>query len=140
MRMIGSKLQINVQTQEKLTLASNLHQEEVGSEVVFISSGDPAMHPHPTILSSKPCMNFLGSWPNLPKASSFFSPTAPGALYTIPGWSQGRSGVPTLYRAEAWAFDWSAVRSSSGLPSFRAGLGPRTYRCQSRPGLVEFSP
>lgn len=37
-----------------------------------------------------------------------------------------RPEVPTLYRAAAWALVLSAVRSSSGLPSFRAGLGPRT--------------
>lgn len=69
--------------------------------------------------------------PAFPQPLPFSSVAWPSAdalqdLMLIPS----KPAVPTLYRAAAWALVWSAVMSSSGLPSFRAGLGPRT--CRSR--------
>lgn len=70
-----------------------------------------------------------------PSHSLFPSPLYPGLLQMLCAGSHARlipsrPAVPTLYRAAAWALVWSAVMSSSGLPSFRAGLGPRTCRAR----------
>lgn len=101
-----------------------LLREGAGSGAAFISSGGPPIH-LPSPAHSSPRYGDQIS----PCALLSLSPPAPTAA-----WSLGRPRAPTLYRAAAWALVWSAVRSSSGLPSFRAGLGPRTCRSQGRLG------
>ncbi|VCW50245.1 unnamed protein product, partial [Gulo gulo] len=59
----------------------------------------------PSSPRSEPQISHPAAWPNVPRASPL-----PSAHPTL---AQGRPRVPTLYRAAAWAFVRSAVRSSS---------------------------
>ena len=78
-------------------------------------------------------------WSLAPPARCFLLSSQPHKHQDhTPAWSQGRPGTPTLYRAAACAFVRSAVRSSSGLPSFREGLGPKTCRDEGRPRFQGF--
>lgn len=98
-------------------LASNL--QRAGS--VYLLRGLPSAYFHPSLL--RPLQTYLAQPSHtLPPFSSMPLPPADDWLAPI------RPDVPTLYRAAAWALVLSAVRSSSGLPSFRAGLAPRTCR------------
>lgn len=94
-----------------------------------------AEHPLPVLPSLHALINHPGAWPHLP--TGFSSQPHKHQDHTL-AWSQGRPGVPTLYRAAACAFVRSAVRSSSGLPSFREGLGPKTCRDKGRPRFQGF--